>query len=121
MLGTALVFVAAATAGTPKVTATVKSVSRTSHVVHIVNHDHVTYRKFVVQTLVKPVITAASKPCEVARDGNFNGTTFNWQYRAECKKSLAPGHAFDIRLTTTAQRGLFIVYVVVKGEPVRIR
>jgi hypothetical protein len=81
----------------------------------------VTYRSFVVQTLVKPAITAASKPCVVARDGAFNGTAFVWQYRAECKRPLAPGHAFDIHLTTTKERGNVVAYVVVNGDRKRIK
>ena len=94
-----------------------------SRLVHIVNHDRVTYRNFVVvaERSVKPSITAASKPCVVARDGGFNGTAFVWQYRAECRTRLAPGHSFDINLTTARAIRRLFVYVVVNGTRTQIK
>ena len=71
--------IAGATAGAPKLRATVTSPSPTSRLVHIVNHDRVTYRNFVVFVAVRPEITKASKPCVVARDGVYVGTKFAWQ------------------------------------------
>jgi hypothetical protein len=95
------------------------TVSPTSRVVHIVNHDRLTYRQFLVQSEIKPVITAA-KPCGfVQRDGAFNGTTFNWRYRATCRKVLPPGKSFDFYLTTSGG-GRIQVFVVVNGELVPI-
>ena len=121
LLIAALGLVAGATGAAPKVTATVTSPSPTSRLVHIVNHDRVTYRNFVVVAPVKPEITKASKPCVVARDGGYIGTKFVWQYRAECRKPLAPGQAFNIRLTTSGPGGNLFVYVVVNGIRMRIK
>jgi hypothetical protein len=117
-------FVAGATAAAPKLSATVTSPSPTSRLVHIVNHDRVAYRNFVVvaNRSAKPTITAASKPCVVARDGGFTGITFIWQYRAECRMRLAPGHSFDIRLTTSrVSVRIAGVYVVVNGTRMQIK
>jgi hypothetical protein len=111
--------VAGAMAGAPKVTATVTSPSPTSRLVHIVNRDHVTYRNFIVETQNKPELVAVEKPCAIERDGGFIGTTYRWRYRAVCKKAVAPGKTFDIRLTTKG-RGVVGVYVVVKGVLSRI-
>jgi hypothetical protein len=98
---------------------TVKRLSSTSTLVRIVSRDQVTYRDFVVQTINKPRIIAAMKPCVVQRDGNAVGATFNWRYRAICRKTLAPGKTVDIRLTTSNARGNIDVFVVVNraGRP----
>ena len=101
-------------AATPKVIATVKTLSPTSRLVHIVNRDHVTYRSFIVETQNKPVLVAVTKPCAIERDGGFIGTTYRWRYRAVCKKRLAPGKRFDIHLTTKGN-GRVRVYVAVKN------
>ena len=114
-------FVAGVTAGAPKLRATVTSPSPTTRLVHIVNRDRVTYRNFVVVVAVRPEITKASKPCAVARDGGYVGTKFVWQYRAECRRPLAPGRAFNIRLTTSGRGGNFFVYVVVNGTRIQIK
>jgi len=123
LLAGVIVFAAlavSASAGAPKVTASVTKASATERVVRIVNHDRVTYSKFVVQTATKPALIRTT--CGVVqRDGGFNGTTFNWKYTATCKKALPPGRAFDIRLTTTPQGGSVFVYVVVNKVPIRIR
>jgi hypothetical protein len=111
---------AAASAGAPKLTATVKALSPTTHLVSIVNHDQIAYRNFIVQTVNKPRIIAASKPCAVQRDGNFVGSKFNWRYQARCTKTLAPGQTFKIRLTTSEGRGRIDVLVVVNGVYLRI-
>jgi hypothetical protein len=110
---------AVAAADTPKLTATVTTVSPTSRLVRIVNRDQVTYRHFIVQSLRTPKIVAATKPCVVQRDGTANGTEFIWRYRATCKKALAPGRALNIRLTTEG-RGRINVFVVVKNTSVTI-
>ena len=112
--------VASAAAAAPKVTATVTSPSPTSRLVHIVNHDRVTYREFDVETAIKPVLIRATPCGGVRRDGASNGVTFNWKYTVTCKKALPPGHAFDIHLTTSPQRGNIFVYVVVKKVRTRI-
>ena len=114
LMGCTLWIVAAAVAGTPKVTATVKTPTSTSRLVHIVNRDHVTYRNFIVETQNKPELVAVSKPCAIERDGGFIGTTYRWRYRAVCKKRLAPGKRFDIHLTTKGN-GRVRVYVAVKN------
>jgi hypothetical protein len=101
------------------VTATVKTLSATSRVVHIVNRDRVPYRDFVVQSAITPVILAATK-CAVERDGAFNGTTMAWRYRAKCRRPLAPGQAATIRVTTSSKRGALSFFVVVKGALLRI-
>jgi hypothetical protein len=106
-------------AGAPKVTATVKTPSPTLRLVHIVNRDHVTYRNFIVETQNKPELVAVTKPCAIERDGGFIGTTYRWRYRAVCKKSIAPGKTFDIRLTTKGS-GRIGVFVVVKDVLLRI-
>jgi hypothetical protein len=110
---------AAGAAGSPKLAATVKTLSSTSRLVHIVNRDTVTYDSFVVQSVRSPRITGATKPCRVERDLNYNGTTSTWRYKARCRKALAPRHALDIRLTTVGG-GRLAVYVVLKGALVEI-
>ena len=105
--------------GAPKVTATVTTPSPTSRLVHIVNRDHVTYRNFIVETQNKPQLLAVDKPCAIERDGGFIGTTYRWRYRAVCKKAVAPGKTFDIRLTTKGS-GRIGVFVVVKDVLLRI-
>src|SRR5262245_13675366 len=93
-------WVAVAGAATaPKLTVTVKRLSPTSHLVRIANRDQVTYKNFVVQSINKPRIHAATS-CAVQRDGNSAGATFNWRYQAHCRRTLAPGKTIDIRLTT---------------------
>jgi hypothetical protein len=111
-----------AVAGTPKVSATVKTLSPTSRLVHIANRDRVTYRTFIVQSVNKPKILGAkaTKPCPVQRDGASNGVTFIWRYRATCTKALAPGKTLDIRLTTLGGSGRIDVFVVAKGVLSRI-
>jgi hypothetical protein len=61
----------------------------------------------------KPRIIAATKPCSVARDGSAAGATFNWRYRATCRRALAPGKTFNIHLTTSSGSGKVDVFVVV--------
>jgi hypothetical protein len=109
-------------AGTPKLSATVKTLSPTSRLVHVANRDRVTYRTFIVQTVNRPKILGAkaTKPCPVQRDGASIGVTFNWRYRATCKNALAPGKTLDIRLTTSRGSGRIDVFVVVKGVLSRI-
>jgi hypothetical protein len=102
-----------------KVTATVKTLSPTSRLVHIVNRDRVPYGRIVVQAIGSPRITAATKPCVIERDLGFEGTVSTWRYRATCKRSVAAGKTFDVRLTT-AGKGRIVVYVVVKGRLVEI-
>ena len=109
----------ASAAGAPKVTATVKTTSPTSRLVRIVNRDHVTYRNFIVETQNKPVLVAVTKPCAIERDGGSIGPINRWRYRAVCKKAVAPGKTFDIRLTTKGS-GTIRVYVVVKDVLVPI-
>ena len=111
--------VAGAMAGAPKVTATVTSPSPTSRLVHIVNRDHVTYRNFIVETQNKPKLVAVNKPCAIERDLGFIGTVYRYRYRAVCKKAVAPGKTFDIRLTTSGN-GKINVFVVVKDVLSRI-
>jgi hypothetical protein len=118
-MGCTLWIVAAAVAGTPKVTATVKTPTSTSRLVHIVNRDHVTYRNFIVETQNKPQLLVVNKPCVIERDGGFIGTTYRWRYRAVCKRAVAPGKTFDIRLTTSGS-GRINVFVVVKNVLYRI-
>jgi len=114
------VYAASTTAAAPpKLTATVRTVSPTSRVVRIVNHDRVTYRLFRVQSFDTPKITAASKPCITRADANFNGTAVSWRYQANCAKALGPGQTFTINLTTRGS-GRVDVYVVVKNVPSRI-
>ena len=110
---------AALAADTPKLTATVKTLSPTSRLVQIVNRDDVTYRHFVIQSVRTPKILAATKPCVVQRDGTSNGVTFIWRYRATCKKALAPGRTLNVRLTTQGS-GRISVFVVVKNTPISI-
>ena len=119
MMVCTLWIVAVAVAATPKVTATVKTPSPSSRLVHIVNRDHVTYSNFIVETQNRPQLVAVDKPCAIERDGGFIGTTYRWRYRAVCKKAVAPGKTFDIRLTTKGS-GRIGVYVVVKGVLSRI-
>ena len=119
MMVCTLWIVAVAVAATPKVTATVKTPSPSSRLVHIVNRDHVTYSNFIVETQNRPQLVAVDKPCAIERDGGFIGTTYRWRYRAVCKKAVAPGKTFDIRLTTKGS-GTIGVYVVVKGVLSRI-
>jgi hypothetical protein len=115
-------WVAVAGAATaPKVTVTVKRLSPSSTLVRIANRDQVTYRDFVVQSINKPRIIAATKPCAVQRDGNSAGATFNWRYRATCRKTLAPGKTIDIRLTTSNESGRIDVFVVVNHALVHVR
>ena len=102
-----------ASAGTPKVTATIAKSSLTDRLVHIVNRDHVTYRNFIVETQNKPVIVAVNKPCKIERELGFIGTVYRYRYRAVCKKAVAPGKTFDVRLTTSGS-GRINVFVVVK-------
>jgi hypothetical protein len=114
-------WVAVAGAATPpELTVTVERLSSTATLVRIVNRDQVTYRDFVVQTINKPRIIAATKPCLVQRDGNAVGATFNWRYRATCRKTLAPGKSIDIRLTTSNTRGKIDVFVVVNRALVHV-
>jgi hypothetical protein len=104
------------------VVATVETLSPTSRVVHIVNRDRIMYRDFVVQSTWTPRITgatAADKRCSVQPDGSSNGVTFIWRYRASCKRPLAPGRAFDIRVTTEGG-GKMLVFVGVNGALMRI-
>lgn len=115
-----LSLVAAAGASAPKVTATVTTTSATLRLVRIVNRDHVTYRDFVVESKNAPRILKATKPCSVVqRDGNYNGTKFNWRYRTECKRAVRPRKAFTIAVTTSG-KGPITVYVVVNDDFVRI-
>jgi hypothetical protein len=116
-----LAIVTVATASAPKVTATVVTKSPTARVVHIVNHGRVTYRDFIVESKNAPKILSATKPCgRVQRDGNFNGSKFNWRYRAECKKTLAPGKSFTIGLKTSGGGGKIVVYVDVNDDLIPI-
>jgi hypothetical protein len=109
----------AGAADDPKVTATVKMLSPTSRLVHIVNRDDVAYRHFRVQSVRSPKIVAATKPCVVHRVGVANGLEFVWRYMATCKKLLAPGRTMNIRLTTQG-RGRISVLVFVNNTPVTI-
>jgi hypothetical protein len=109
----------AVAADPPKVTATVTSPSPTSRLVHIVNRDHVTYRNFIVETQNTPKLVAVNKPCAIERDLGFIGTVYRYRYRAVCKKAVAPGKTFDIRLTTSGS-GRVNVFVVVKDVLSRI-
>ena len=109
----------AAGASSPKVTATVTKTSATEQVVHIVNRDGVTYRKFIVETQNKPVLVAVNKPCAIERDLGFIGTVYRYRYRAVCKKAVAPGKTFDIRLTTKGS-GRVNVFVVLKDVLFRV-
>lgn len=120
MIFSSVSIAAVASAGAPKLTATVKALSPTTHIVSIANHDQVAYRNFIVQTINTPKIIAASKPCSVQRDGNFVGSKFDWRYQARCTKTLAPGQMFNIRLTTSGGRGRIDVLVVVNGVSSRI-
>ena len=104
----------------PKVSVTVKKLSPTSTLVRIANRDHVAYKDFVVQSVNKPKIVAAARPCAVQRDGNSAGATFNWRYRAACRKPLAPGKTIEIRLTTSTESGKIDVFVVVNNALVHI-
>jgi len=108
-----------ASAGAPKVTASVTKTSATERVVHITNHDTVAYRQFLVITAIKPAVFQSS--CGIVeRDGAFNGVKFNWKYTVTCKKTLPPGRAFDIQLRTSPQSGNLAVYVVVNKVRTRI-
>ena len=109
----------AGVAGTPKVTATVKTPSPTSRLVHILNRDQVTYRNFIVETQNNPKLLAVNKPCAIERDLGFIGTVYRYRYRAVCKKAVAPGKTFDISLTTSGS-GRVNVFVVVKDVLFRI-
>ena len=109
---------AAGAADTPKVTATVKTLSPTSRLVQIVNRDQVTYRHFRVQAVRTPKIVAATKPCVVHRMGTAT-PQFVWRYMATCKKALPPGRTLNIRLTTEG-RGRIEVYVIVDNISVAI-
>lgn len=111
-----------AVAGTPKVSATVTTLSPASRLVHIANRDRVSYRTFIVQSWNTPKILAAraTRPCPVDRFGASVGVTFNWRYRATCNTALAPGKALDIRLTTSRGSGRIEVFVVVNGVLSRI-
>jgi hypothetical protein len=111
---------ASSAAESPKITATLTTLSPTSRLVWIVNHGRVTYREFVAQSVNRPRIIAATKPCVVQRDANFNGATSNWRYRATCRRALAPGKALKIGLTTSRGNGSIAVYVGVNGELVLI-
>jgi len=108
-----------ASAGTPKVTATIAKSSLTDRLVHIVNRDHVTYRNFIVETQNRPMLVAVSKPCKIERELGFIGTVYRYRYRAVCKKAVAPGKTFDVRLTTSGS-GRINVFVVVKDVLFRI-
>jgi hypothetical protein len=101
------------------VAVTVKRTSPASTVVRIANHDGVAYHQFVVQSINKPKIVAA-KACAVQRDGNSAGATFNWRYRATCRRTLAPGKVIEVRLTTSNESGKLDVFVVVNGALVHI-
>ena len=112
------VWIGAVGAAAPKLTASVKTLSPTSRVVHIVNRDQVTYREFRLESTRTPRITAATaanKQCPVLRNGASNGVTFIWSYRATCKRALAPGKTLDVRLTTSSGSGRINVSVVVNG------
>jgi hypothetical protein len=87
--------------------------------VHIVNRDHVTYRNFLVETQNKPKLLAVNKPCTIERELGFIGTVYRYRYRAVCKKAVAPGKTFDIRLTTSGS-GKMTAFVVVKDVLFRI-
>ena len=119
-LGLAAIVTSTASPGGLRVSATVTTVSPTSRVVRIVNHGHVTYREFVAQSVNRPRILAATGPCVVQRDANFNGTTSSWRYRATCRRALAPGRVLKIGLTTSRGNGAIQVFVVVNGELVLI-
>ena len=114
------VWIAAVGAAAPKVTASVKTVSPTLRVVHLVNRDQVTYRNFWVESIRTPRITAATaanKSCPVLRNGLSAGATFIWRYKVKCRSALAPGKTLDIRLTTSSGGGRINVSVVVDGVP----
>jgi hypothetical protein len=115
--------IATVAAATPKLTVGVKTLSPTSHVVRIVNRDQVAYREFLVESIKAPRITAttvANKPCPVLKNGAFDGVAFIYQWKATCKRTLAPGQTLNIRLTTSPGKGRFLVSVVVKGVKLRI-
>jgi hypothetical protein len=115
----ALAFATAAVGATPKVVATITNVTATSRVVHIVNRDRATHRRFVIQSINKPVIKAA-KPCGfIQRDGFSIGPIANFRYRARCRKALGPGKSFNVYLTTSGC-GRIDVFVVVKGQLLHI-
>jgi hypothetical protein len=117
-VSSAVLAVAAVSAGDVNVSATVKTLSPTLRLVHIVNRDKVAYREFVVQSINVP-IRAASKPCSVERDLSFSGTRNNWRYRARCKEPLAARRTLDIRVTTATTVKL-VVFVVVGRVYTRI-
>ena len=117
------VWIATVGAAAPKLTVSVKTLAPTSRVVRIVNRDQVTYREFVVESYKAPRITAATaanKPCPVSRNGVSTGVAFIWNYRATCRRALAPGQTLNIRLTTSRGSANFLVSVVVKGVKLRI-
>ena len=88
-------------AGVPTIAATVKVLSPTARLVHIVNTDNVPGYFFLITSTDSPKIVSASGPCKVFKVGTVIGIKQHTHYRAHCKVALRPGKAVDIRLTTS--------------------
>jgi hypothetical protein len=107
-LGTGLLIalacpVATATDRVPTIAFTVKVLSPTSRLVHIVDRDTVPGYFFLIRAVDSPRIVAAKAPngpCMISQGSFFVLTERHNEYRAHCRFTLAPGKAFDVRLTT---------------------
>ncbi len=97
----------------PKITASVKVLSPTARLVHIVNNDNVPGYFFVAHSTDSPKIlsaTSPSGPCKIVKVVFFT-ITKHTEYRAHCKVTLAPGKAVNVRLQTTRGNGTVAVLV----------
>jgi hypothetical protein len=93
-------------AGTSKrlsrIAVTIKALSPTARVVHIVNRDTVAGSFFLIHSTDSPRILSASSPtgpCTIS-EARFYITSWHTEYRAHCRFALAPQRAVDIRLNT---------------------
>ena len=91
---------ASETSRLPRIAVTIKVLSPTSRLVHIVNRDTVTGYLFLIRSVDSPKILSASDPCVVSKGPFFVVTEKHYEYRAHCKFALAPGRAHDFRLGT---------------------
>jgi hypothetical protein len=84
----------------PKIAVTIKVLSPTSRLVHIVNRDTVTGYLFLIRSVDSPKILSASGRCVLSKSLFFVVTEKHYEYRAHCRFALAQGRALDIRLGT---------------------
>jgi hypothetical protein len=102
----------AASPRVPEISATVRALSPTSRLVHIVNRGTVPGYLFLIRSVDSPKIVSATGPtgsCTTSWGLFFIASDKHYEYRAHCKFTLAPGRALDIRVSTRGAGKLGVI------------